>query len=69
LIDLGRHPREGASSTATVGHQSPWGVYLELRFEQSNLTGGVTEEDEQHRAAFEQNWQDMLDKLTSTTEH
>ena len=40
-----------------------------VTLEQSNLTGGVTEEDEQNRAAFEQNWQDMLDKLKSTTEH
>ena len=40
-----------------------------VTLEQSNLTGGVTEEDEQNRAAFEQNWQDMLDKLKATTEH
>ena len=40
-----------------------------VTLEQSNLTGGVTEEDEQNRAAFEQNWQNMLDKLKATTEH
>jgi len=39
-----------------------------VTLEQSNLTGGVTEEDREHRAVFEQNWQDMLDKLRSTTE-
>src|SRR3954469_2742805 len=39
-----------------------------VTLEQSNLTGGVSDEDRQQRAAFEQNWQDMLDKLREQTQ-
>jgi uncharacterized protein YndB with AHSA1/START domain len=39
-----------------------------VTLEQSNLTGGVTDEDRASREQFEQNWQQMLDKLRATAE-
>jgi uncharacterized protein YndB with AHSA1/START domain len=36
--------------------------------EQSNLTGGVTDEDRASREAFEKNWQEMLEGLRGTAE-
>ena len=39
-----------------------------VTLEQSNLTGGISDEDRASREQFEQNWQDMLDKLRATTE-
>ena len=40
-----------------------------VTLEQSNLTGGVTDDDRAHRDDYEQNWQQMLDKLRDTVEH
>ena len=39
-----------------------------VTLEQSNLTGGVTDDDRAHRAQFEQHWQEMLDALRETVE-
>ncbi len=39
-----------------------------VTLEQSNLTGGVTDEDRAAREQFEQNWQEMLDGLRGTAE-
>ena len=39
-----------------------------VTLEQSNLTGGVTDEDRASREQFEQNWQEMLDGLRGTAE-
>jgi len=39
-----------------------------VTLEQSNLTGGVTDEDRASREQFEQNWQEMLDGLRTTAE-
>jgi uncharacterized protein YndB with AHSA1/START domain len=39
-----------------------------VTLEQSNLTGGISDEDRASREQFEQNWQEMLDKLRATTE-
>ena len=39
-----------------------------VTLEQSNLTGGVTDEDRATREQFEKNWQEMLDGLRTTAE-
>ena len=39
-----------------------------VTLEQSNLTGGVSDEDRAAREQFEQNWQQMLEKLRDTVE-
>ena len=53
LVDI---TLDGATGSTTV------------TLEQSNLTGGVTDEDRASREQFEQNWQDMLDGLRATAE-
>ena len=39
-----------------------------VTLEQSNLTGGVSDEDRASREQFEQNWQQMLEGLRDTAE-
>jgi uncharacterized protein YndB with AHSA1/START domain len=39
-----------------------------VTLEQSNLTGGVSDEDRASREQFEQNWQQMLEELRDTVE-
>src|SRR6478609_12159665 len=53
LVDI---TLDGASDTTSV------------TLEQSNLTGGVTDEDRASREQFEQNWQEMLDGLRGVVE-
>ena len=53
LVDI---TLDGASDTTSV------------TLEQSNLTGGVTDEDRASREQFEQNWQEMLEGLRDTVE-
>jgi len=53
LVDI---TLDGATDSTTV------------TLEQSNLTGGVTDEDRAAREQFEKNWQDMLDGLRTTAE-
>ncbi len=53
LVDI---TLDGSDETTTV------------TLEQSNVVGNVTDEDRARREQFEQNWQDMLDKLRATVE-
>ena len=53
LVDI---TLDGGSDTTTV------------TLEQSNLTGGVSDEDRASREQFEQNWQQMLEGLRDTAE-
>lgn len=48
---------------------TPDGDRTDVTLSQSNLKGGVTPSDEQHRAEFEKNWQTVLDGLAHTVEH